>query len=147
MNERWTRESYIISTDPATVDLDVVHQYLSVESYWAKNIPRETVARAVENSLCFSLLDAGTQVGFARVTSDMATFAFVGDVFVLPPHRGRGLSKWLMACITAHPGLQGLRRWMLATRDAHGLYAQFGFTPLAAPPRWLEKHNPDVYQS
>lgn len=142
----WTKEKYLITTDAAAVDVNVVHQFLSVESYWAKGISRETVARSLQHSICFSVLHEGALIGFARVTSDHATVAYVGDVFVLPAHRGRGLSKWLMECITTHPELQGLRRWMLATADAHGLYAKFGFTPLKAPARWMEKHDPDVYK-
>ena len=146
MTMHWTREKYLITTDPAAVDIDVVHHYLSTESYWAKGIPRETVARAVQHSICFSVLQEGALVGFARVTSDHATVAYMGDVFVLPAHRGRGIATWLMECITSHPDLQGLRRWMLATADAHGLYAKFGFTPMKAPARWMEKHDPDVYK-
>ena len=143
---RWTREKYLISADAADVDLDIVYDYLSKESYWAKDIPREIVARSVQHSMCFSVLFEGAQVGFARVTSDHATFAYVGDVFVLPAHRDKGISIWLMECIVKHPELQGLRRWMLATRDAHSLYTKFGFTPLKAPDRWMEKHRPDVYK-
>ena len=143
----WTREKYLITTDVAAVDVDVVHQYLSIESYWAKGVPRETVARSLRHSICFSVLHESALIGFARVTSDHATVAYVGDVFVLPAHRGKGLSKWLMECITTHPELQGLRRWMLATADAHRLYAKFGFTPMKAPARWMEKHDPDVYKS
>ena len=143
---RWTREKYLISADAADVDLDIVYDYLSQESYWAKDIPREIVARSLQHSMCFSVLFEGAQVGFARVTSDHATFAYVGDVFVLPAHRDKGISIWLMECIVKHPELQGLRRWMLATRDAHSLYTKFGFTPLKAPDRWMEKHLPDVYK-
>ena len=142
----WTKGKYLITTDVAAVDVDVVHQYLSTESYWAKGIPRETVSRSLQHSICFSVLHEGLLIGFARVTSDHATVAYVGDVFVLSTHRGKGLSKWLMECITIHPELQGLRRWMLATADAHGLYAKFGFTPLKTPARWMEKHNPDAYK-
>ena len=141
----WSRGEYLITTDPARVDLDAVHDYLSRESYWARNIPRETVERSVKHSLCFSILKQGEQVGFARVTSDRATVAYLGDVFVLPAHRGQGLSTWLVECIIAHPELQGLRRWLLATSDAHGLYAKAGFTPIKAPERWMERHFPDVY--
>ena len=141
----WTKEKYLITTDTAMVDIDVVHRFLSEQSSWAKNIPRETVARSVRHSLCFSVLHEGTPIGFARVVSDHATVAYVGDVFVLPAHQGLGLSKCLMECIIAHPDLQGLRRWMLATADAHGLYAKFGFTALKAPARWMEKHDVDVY--
>ena len=141
----WTRGEYTITTDSARVDIDVVHRYLSEESYWAQNIPREVVARSIAHSLCFSVLHEENQIGFARVTSDRATVAYLGDVFILPSHRGKGLSKWLMECVSSHPALQGLRRWMLATSDAHGLYAQFGFTPIKAPERWMEKHDPQVY--
>ena len=142
----WTREKYLITTDVAAANIDVVHQFLSTELYWAKGIPREIVARAVQHSICFSVLHEGALVGFARVTSDHATVAYVGDVFVLPAHRGRGIATWLMECIASHPELQGLRRWMLATADAHGLYAKFGFTPMKAPERWMEKHDADVYK-
>ena len=141
----WTRGEYTITTDSARVDIDVVHRYLSEESYWAQDIPREVVARSIAHSLCFSVLHDKNQIGFARVTSDRATVAYLGDVFILPAHRGNGLSKWLMECVATHPDLQGLRRWMLATSDAHGLYAQFGFTPIKAPERWMEKHDPQVY--
>ena len=142
---QWQKEKYLITTDAAKVDVDVVHRFLSEQSSWAKNIPRETVARSVQHSICFSVLHEDALIGFARVVSDRATVAYLGDVFVLRAHRGRGLSKWLMACIIAHPDLQGLRRWMLATADAHGLYAKFGFTALNAPARWMEKHDMDVY--
>ncbi len=141
----WTRGDYALTTDQARIDTAVVHRYLSEESYWARGIPRETVERSMQHSLCFAILCVGQTVGFARVTSDLATVAYLGDVFVLPAHRGKGLSKWLVSCITAHPQLQGLRRWMLATADAHGLYAQFGFTPMKAPERWMERHDPAVY--
>jgi len=148
MSERvqhWTREGYEITTDRARIDIDVVHRYLGVESYWAKDIPRDVLERSIRNSMCFVTLHGGETVGFARVISDLATMAYLGDVFVLPAHRGRGLSKWLMECIVAHPQLQGLRRLMLLTADAHGLYAQSGFTSLKKPERWMEKHDPDVY--
>ncbi len=138
--------TYEISTDPARLDLDVVHRYLSEEAYWSPGVPRATVERAVENSLCFGVYAPDfSQVGFARLVTDRATFAYLADVFVLAEHRGRGLSKRLMEAIIAHPELQGLRRWLLMTRDAHSLYAQFGFTPLANPPRVMERHDPDVY--
>jgi N-acetylglutamate synthase-like GNAT family acetyltransferase len=143
----WTKEEYLITTDAAKVDIDVVHQFLSEDSYWAKGIPRDTVVHSMRHSICFSVLHENALIGFARVTSDHATVAYVGDVFVLPAHRGKGISKWLVECITGHPELQGLRRWMLATADAHGLYSQFGFTSLKAPQRWMEKHDPDVYQT
>ena len=145
-NMQWTNEKYLITTDVSKVDVDVVHQFLSAESYWAKGIPRETVERSLPHSICFSVLHQGVFIGFARVISDHATVAYVGDVFVLPAHRGKGIAKWLMECITSHPELRGLRRWMLATADAHELYSQFGFTPLKAPARWMEKHDVDVYK-
>jgi len=142
----WARDEYCVSTNPADVDIDVVHRFLCEESYWAKGVPRDVVEREVRFSICFSLLHGRTQAGFARIVSDRATVAYLGDVFVLPAHRGRGLGKWMMQCVMSHPELQGLRRWMLLTGDAHGLYEHFGFTPLKSPPRWMEKHDPDVYK-
>lgn len=136
---------FTVTTDPALIELDMVHSFLT-ESYWAKGIPREVVARCIENSLCFGLYAQGKQVGFARVISDYATYAYIGDVFVLESFRGRGLGKWLMECIMQHPRLQGLRRWSLITRDAHALYAQLGFRPLKKPQNYMELHQPDVYQ-
>jgi GNAT superfamily N-acetyltransferase len=139
------RDDYVISTDPARIDLDAVHDFLT-NCYWAKGISRALVARSIEHSLCFGIYRPdGEQVGFARVISDYATFAYIGDVFVLESHRGRGLSKWMMECIIQHPLLQNLRRWVLLTRDAHGLYSQFGFTPVAKAERYMELHRPDVY--
>jgi GNAT superfamily N-acetyltransferase len=126
-----------VSTDPARIDLDVVHGFLTT-SYWAAGIPRELVERSIRNSICFGAYVEGRQVGFARVISDRATFAYVCDVFALPSHRGRGVGKRIMAAIRAHPELQGLRRWTLATRDAHGLYRQFGFTGPRHPERMME---------
>lgn len=129
---------FVISTDAARLDLDVIHGFLT-NSYWAKGIPRERVALSIEHSLCFGVYDgSGAQVGFARVITDFATFAYIADVFVLESHRGLGLGKGLMAGITQHPALQGFRRWSLSTRDAHTLYAQFGFTPLKFPDRYME---------
>jgi len=139
------RAEFVISTDRTRLDLDAIHGFLT-NCYWAKGIPREVVARSIQQSLCFGVYDgSGAQVGFARVISDFATIAYVGDVFVLDTHRGRGLGKWLMESITHHPALQNLRRWILTTRDAHGLYAQVGFTPLQSPERFMELHQPDVY--
>ena len=131
----------MITTDPARLDLDVVHGFLA-GSYWAAGIPRETVERAVRHSLCFGAFDGQEQVGFARVVSDYATYAYVSDVFVLPSHRGRGVGKQLMAAIVAHPDLQGLRRWTLFTRDAHGLYRQYGFGEAHYPERLMEILGP-----
>jgi N-acetylglutamate synthase-like GNAT family acetyltransferase len=121
---------FLISTDKSKLDLDVIHEFLSRHSYWAAGIPRETVARSIENSLCFGVYDNASQIGFARVITDFATYAYVADVFILEPYRERGLGKELIATIMAHPDLQGLRRWSLGTRDAQGLYAQFGFEPV-----------------
>lgn len=138
------RGNFLLSTDRALVDVNVVHAFLT-EAYWCAGIPRETVERAIRNSLCFAVFDGQRQVGFARVISDFATYAYLADVFVIEEYRGRGLSSWLMECIVAHPDLQGLRRWTLATRDAHGLYAKYGFTPLEAPDRFMERHDAKVY--
>jgi GNAT superfamily N-acetyltransferase len=144
VHRRWSRDSFVVSCDPSDQDVDVIHTFLT-ESYWAKGIPRETVARSIRGSLCFALRDGSRQVGFARVISDRATIAYLGDVFVLSEYRGRGLGKWLVECVLAHPELQGMRRWMLGTRDAHGLYRQFGFTPVAAPEKLMERRDPNVY--
>jgi GNAT superfamily N-acetyltransferase len=139
------RDQFLVSTDRARLDLDMIHGFLT-NCYWANGVPREVVERSIEHALCFGVYDgSGAQVGFARVISDFATIAYVGDVFVLDTHRGRGLGKWLMECITQHPALQGLRRWILTTRDAHGLYAQVGFAPVKAPERYMELHDPHVY--
>jgi GNAT superfamily N-acetyltransferase len=133
----WQRGDYEISTDPARLDLDVTHKFLSQEAYWSPGVSREIVERAIANSMVFGAYTAGAQVGLARVVTDHATFAWICDVFVLPEHRGHGLGKWLMECITTHPELRDLRRLMLATRDAHGLYAQYGFTALEDPTRFM----------
>jgi GNAT superfamily N-acetyltransferase len=141
------RAGYRITTEPAEMDVDVVHAALGA-SYWAGGVGREVVERSMRHSLCFAVLDTSgggrrpAQVGFARVITDRATFAYLADVFVVEPHRGRGLGKWMIAAVMAHPDLQGLRRFMLATRDAHGLYARHGFAALAAPDRWMEIHRP-----
>ena len=141
------RDNYLISTHRARLDLNAIHGFLA-SCYWAKGIPREVVARSIEHSLCFGIYeDSGAQVGFARVVSDFATVAYLGDVFVLESHRGRGLSKWLMQCVVEHPALQNLRRWILLTRDAHALYSKFGFTPVKAPERYMELHQPNVYET
>lgn len=145
MSLTFRQGDYTISTDPSQLDLDVIHGYLQ-QSYWSPGIPREIVARAIEHSLCFGVYQGTTQIGFARVVTDQATFAYLADVFILEAHRKQGLSKWLVAVILAHPDLQGLRRFMLATLDAHGLYAQFGFKPIALPDRLMEKTRPKIYQ-
>jgi GNAT superfamily N-acetyltransferase len=136
--------SYEISTDPARLDVDAIHAFLT-QSYWSPGIPRATVARAIAHSLCFGAFWQGQQVGFARIVTDCATFAYLCDVYVLEAHRGRGLAQQLMTHIMQHPDLQGLRRMLLATRDAHGLYARYGFKSLAAPDVMMEIHKPDIY--
>jgi N-acetylglutamate synthase-like GNAT family acetyltransferase len=141
----WKKEDYLVSTDKTKIDIAVVHHFLS-QSYWAEGIPVEVVKQSIDNSLCFVLYHQQKLIGFARVISDFATFAYLADVFILPDKRGKGLSKWLMKIIIEHPQLQGLRRFTLATKDAHGLYAQFGFTPFDKPERWMQRHNPDVYK-
>jgi ribose 5-phosphate isomerase B len=138
------RGEFEISTDPARIDVDAVYRFLTA-SYWAKGIPLATVQLSIANSLCFGIYRGHEQAGFARVITDRATFAYLGDVFVIETFRGRGLSKWLMQCIMAHPELQGLRRWSLVTRDAHGLYQQSGFATLKAPEGWMELHHPGMY--
>jgi N-acetylglutamate synthase-like GNAT family acetyltransferase len=136
---------YHIITDKSKMNITRIHQYLSEESYWAKGIPLETVQRSMEHSICFAVMLGEEQVGFARIISDEAVFAYLADVFILEAHRGKGLSKMLMEYISNYPSLQGLRRWMLATLDAQGLYAQYGFTALEKPECIMQKHFPDVY--
>jgi GNAT superfamily N-acetyltransferase len=123
-----TKDNFLITTDKALLDVDVIHSYLSKESYWAMNVPREVVERSIAGSECFGIYHEQQQIAFARVITDKATFAYLADVFILDTFRGQGLSKWLLEVIHAHPELQGLRRWMLGTRDAHTLYEQFGWT-------------------
>jgi GNAT superfamily N-acetyltransferase len=135
---------YYVSTDKLKLQFDVIHKFLS-GSYWAKDIPVETVKRAIDNSFCFGVYKGNQQAGFARVVTDFAVIAYVGDVFILEEERGKGLSKMLMKAIVEHPQLQGLRRIILATRDAHELYAQFGFKPLVFPERWMERPKPGAY--
>ena|SRR6266480_1494323 len=150
MESEWRRGEYLITTDIRRLDIRLIHDYLSNSSYWATGRPLEVVMRAIENSLCFGLYKntgAREQVGFARVVTDYATFAWVADVFVLPEHSGQGLGKWLMEVIIAHPHLQGFRRWVLSTKDAHGLYERFGFLPLRRPERWMERPDPNMKES
>jgi GNAT superfamily N-acetyltransferase/uncharacterized damage-inducible protein DinB len=136
---------FLVSTDPALLDVTLIHDFLANCSYWAAGRPLEVVRRSLTNSLCFGLYEGKRQVGFARIVTDRATFAWLCDVFVLQEYRGRGLSKWLIGCVVGHPELQGLRRVLLGTRDAHGLYERYGFTPLADPTRFMEVFRPDVY--
>jgi GNAT superfamily N-acetyltransferase len=142
----YRRGEFLLSTDPERLDLSVIHGFLT-ECYWAKGIPRDIVERSIQNSLCFGVYTHDRQVGFARVISDFATYAYIGDVFVLEPFRGRGLGKWIMESIMQHPRLQGLRRWSLCTSDAHELYAKFGFQPPKRPEIYMEIHHAEVYQS
>lgn len=134
----WQKGAYTISTD--------LSHHLASDAYWSPGIPFEVVAKAFQNSLAFGIFQGEEQVGWARLVTDWATFAYLADVYVLEVHRGAGLGKWLMEAILARPELQSLRRWMLATRDAHSLYARYGFQPLAAPERFMERHSPDVYK-
>lgn len=145
MQNEWRQGDYIISTERSRLDLNVIHGFLT-RSYWSPGIPRETVERAIQNSMPFGLYLGAAQIGFARVITDFSSFGYLADVFILEEHRGKGLSKWMMETLFSHPELQGFRRWMLATRDAHGLYRQVGFTPLAAPERFMEKWDPDIYR-
>jgi GNAT superfamily N-acetyltransferase len=145
MAHEWRRDDYLISTDPARLDLERIHAVLA-ESYWAKGIPFDVVERSIRHSLPFGLFHGAEQVGFARVITDRATFAYLADVFVIETHRGRGLGTWLMEAVIAHPELQGLRRWVLLTRDAHELYRKFGFSELKQPDRYMDRWNPEVYR-
>ncbi len=148
MTQQWRRGDYFISTDRALLDLNVIHDYLSNQSYWATGRSLETIRRSIENSLSFGLYNdaGGRHLGFARVITDYATFAWVADVFILDEARGQGLGKWLMEVILAHPELQGFRRWILATKDAHELYRRFGFEELKRPERWMERHDPQTQE-
>ncbi len=139
------RDGFLISTSHECLDVDSIHEFLSKESYWAQNRTIEQTKVAIANSICFGVYSGTKQIGFARVVTDRATFAYIGDVYILAAYRGQGLSKWLMDTIIGHPELQGLRRWLLATRDAHGLYSQFGFDELCHPERWMELTAPDAY--
>lgn len=137
----YKRDPFIISDDPAKLDLDAICDFLS-RAYWAEKRPREVIEKSIRFSLNFGVYDGNRQVGFARVITDYATFAYLCDVFIHEEYRGHALGKWLMESILAHPNLQGLRRWSLATRDAHGLYKQFGFAELSNPASWMEKFDP-----
>ena len=139
------KPQYTISTDSSGFDVEMIYRFLT-NCYWAEGIPREMVQRSIDNALCFGVFDGERQVGFARVITDRATYGYIGDVFILESHRGRGLSKKLMKAIMEHPELQGFRRWSLVTNDAHGLYRQFGFKPAANPERYMEILNPGVYK-
>jgi len=139
------RGKFELSTDPARLDRALVHRFLCEQSYWASGVPRAVVDRAIDHSLCFGVYRNCAQVAFARVVTDHSTFAYLADVFVLPEWRHDGLGQWMIGVILGHSELQGLRRFLLATKDAHGLYARFGFAPLANPSRFLERFDPDIY--
>src|SRR5438128_4166037 len=146
MTSEWRRDEYTISTDRERLNVSLIHDFLSKNSYWAKGRSLEKVQRSIEHSLNFGVYKDGEQIGFARVVTDYATFAWLADVFILDEYRGRGLSKWLIEVIVSHQRLQGFRRWVLATKDAHELYRRFGFAELKEPARWLERQGPNFYQ-
>lgn len=145
INHEWTQGEFTISTDRNRLQIEAIHKFLSEESYWAQKRTKEQTERAIKNSLPFGVYKGENQIGFARIVTDYATFAYLGDVYILEEFRGQGLSKWLMETIVNHPELQGFRRWVLATKDAHTLYEKYGFTPLKHPERWMEKAAPDAY--
>ena len=147
MAETWQRGDYLISTDRAHLNVALIHDYLSTQTYWAAGRTRAVVERSIENSLPFGVYKGSEQVGFGRVVTDYATFAWIADVFILSEHRGQGLSKWLMEVMLSHPQLQGFRRWVLSTKDAHGVYERFGFIPLHRPERWMERPDPNMQES
>src|SRR5688572_16653181 len=144
--QEWQRGEYTVSTDNNRLDIPTIHDFIANQSYWAQGRSIETLKRALDNSFNFGLYKTDQQIGFARVVTDYATFAWVADVFVLPVHRGKGLSRWLMELILSHPDLQGFRRWVLATKDAHSLYARFGFIALHRPERWMERPDPNMQE-
>lgn len=145
MHHEWKRDHLLVTTDPARMDVDAIHAFIA-RAYWSIGIPRETVKNAVQHSLCFGLFDGAAQVGLARLVTDHATFAYLCDVYVLESHRGRGLGKWLIECVMAHPSIPGLRRIMLVTNDAHELYRRFGFVEATDPQKLMEIRRPNIYQ-
>ena len=146
MSQEWRRGEYLISTDKARLDIELIHNYLANSSYWAVGRPLEVVRRSIEHSLAFGLYRDAQQIGFARVITDYATFAWLADVFVLEEFRGQGLGKWLVDVIISHPDLQGFRRWVLSTRDAHELYRRVGFRELKRTERWMERADPQMQE-
>lgn len=147
IKQSWSRDNFLISTDQDMLDNDFIHDYLCNQSYWAKGIPKNVVDTAMDNSLCFGLFEGNLQMGFARVITDYATFAYMADVFIEEEYRGQGLGKWLIQCILEHQALQGLRKWMLATSDMQSLYKKFGFTQLEEPHKVMGKTQQDIYTS
>ena len=144
MADEWQKGEFLISTDKLRLDLEVIHDFLANQSYWAQGRDLEVIERGIENSLNFGIYQGDRQIGFARVVTDYATFAWLADVFVLEEYRGQGLGKWLIDVILSHPRLQGFRRWALATKDAHELYRNFGFDELRRPERWMERPDPNM---
>jgi GNAT superfamily N-acetyltransferase len=140
-----SRGEFLISTDVSKLDKKAIHNYLSNESYWSKNIPYEKVEAAILNSLNFGVYAGERQIGYARIVTDYTIVAYLGDVFIIEEYRGKGLAKWLMEVIMNHKDLQGLRRWILLTRDAHELYKKYGWKEIASADRWMEIHKPNVY--
>ena len=147
MSDSWQKGDFLISTERHRLDREMIHDFLARESYWAKGRDLEVVNRGIDNSLSFGIYHGRKQVGFGRVVTDYATFAWVADVFVVAEHRGQGLGKWLIEVMLSHPQLQGFRRWALSTRDAHELYRIFGFNELARPERWMERPDPNMRES
>lgn len=143
----WQQGEYTISTDKSRLNVPLIHDFISNHSYWGQGRKLEIVQRAIDHSLNFGLYKIDQQIGFARVVTDYCTFAWLADVFILPDHRGHGLAKWMMGIILSHPELQGFRRWVLATKDAHSLYARFGFIALHRPERWMERPDPNMQES
>lgn len=147
MIDAWHKGEFLISTDRERLDREMIHDFLSLRSYWAKGRELDVINRGIDNSLSFGIYRGEQQVGFARVVTDYATFAWLADVFVLEEYRGKGLGKWLIEVILAHPQLQGFRRWALSTKDAHELYRDFGFNELTRPERWMERPDPNMRES
>jgi GNAT superfamily N-acetyltransferase len=147
MTSEWRQGDYLVSTDKTRLQLELIHSFLSHRSYWAQGRSLDVVKRSIDNSLTFGLFKGDQQIGFARVVTDYATFAWLADVFVLDQFRGRGVGKWLVKVILSHPELQGFRRWVLSTKDAHGLYREFGFHELKRPERWMERPDPQMQES
>jgi GNAT superfamily N-acetyltransferase len=143
MSHEWRRGDYLVSTDRALLDIPLMHGFLSTQTYWALNRPLELIQKSVDNSLPFGVYKADKQVGFARVVTDYATFGWLADVFILPAEQGKGLGTWLTECVLAHPDLQGFRRWLLATKDAHEIYRRLGFIELNRPERFMERRDPN----
>ena len=139
---KWRKNNFEIDTNRKRFDLDLIHDYLSKKSYWATGRSKETIGRSIRNSVAFGIYEDKKQVGFARVITDYATFGWIADVFVVEEYRGQGLAKWLMEVMIDHPKLQGFRRWVLATKDAHELYRRYGFEELKRPERWMERRDP-----